>query len=284
MKILTFDIEDWFHIIDSGKNQNPNDWDQFEYRINDNVERILDLLQRKNQKATFFCLGWIARKFPEIIKKIDQMDFEIGSHSNSHIPAFNQNKIEFRDDLVKSISIIEDLTNKKVKYYRAPSFSIKKENQWVFDELIRNGIEIDCSIFPSSRSNGGFEGFPSSNPSIISCNGRKIKEFPINVFKFLGRPIVFSGGGYFRLIPYFLINKMTNKSNYVISYFHPRDFDINQPIIKNLSYFQKFKSYVGLNSSFSKLEKLLNDFEFIDLKEANANIKWNNVQIVKLNI
>ena len=284
MKILTFDIEDWFHLIENNQNQNISDWENFEYRIKDNLDRILYLLERNNQKATFFCLGWVAKKFPELIKKIDQMGFEIGSHSNHHLPAFTQNKIEFRDDLVNSINIIEDLTNKKVKYYRAPSFSIKKENKWVFDELINHGIEIDCSIFPSSRSNGGFAGFPASEPLIISYNGKKIKEFPINIYKLLGKSIVFSGGGYFRLMPYFFINKMTKKSNYLISYFHPRDFDKAQPMLKNLSYIQRFKSYVGLNSSFTKLERFLNDFKFIDLKEADSIINWDKAKIVKLDI
>ena len=282
MKILTFDIEEWFHILDHKDIQDSSSWSKFEFRLENNLERILNLLKNKNQKATFFCLGWVARKFPNLVEMIDQMGFEIGTHSNMHTLAYMQNKTDFRNDLAKSIDYIGNLTNKKVKYYRAPGFSVKESNKWIFDELIKQNIEIDCSIFPANRAHGGYADFPANNPSIISAEHGLIKELPINTFQILNNPIIFSGGGYFRLLPYPIIKNLVSKSDYVMTYFHPRDFDPNQPIIKDLSFYRKFKSYVGLNNAFVKLEKLISDFEFIDISEATREISWDSVKVVKV--
>ena len=280
MNILTFDIEEWFHILDHDPTKTEKQWDSFEYRIESNIERILELLESKNQKATFFCLGWIAKKFPNILKKIDFNNYEIGSHSNLHSLTYDQTRDEFRNDLFDSIKNIEDVIGKKVIYYRAPGFSLINKNKWVFEELIEAGIEIDCSIFPARRSHGGFSDFPSSYPSIIKIGDKKIKEFPINTISFAKKNIIFSGGGYFRLFPYFLIYMLTKRSKYLMTYFHPRDFDDAQPIIKTLSPFRRFKSYYGLKSAFSKLERLISDFDFVDIHEANKLVKWdNNIEI-----
>ena len=151
-----------------------------------------------------------------------------------------------------------------------------------FDELINQGIEIDCSIFPAPRSHGGFEKFPSKSPAIVSVNGRNIKEFPINTFQIAGKPLIFSGGGYFRLMLYYLIKSLTKRSNYVMTYFHPRDFDPNQPLLQNLNLLKTFKSYVGLRGSFTKFRDFINEFTFYDLKTANEKIDWREVPIIKL--
>jgi len=282
MNILTFDIEEWFHILDNDSTKTEKEWANYEYRLDVNMDRIFELLDRKNQKATFFCLGWVAREFPHILKKIDAMGFEIATHSDKHQLAYEQTQNEFRQDLELSIKSIEDSIGKKVISYRAPGFSIMEENKWVFEELINQGIEIDCSIFPAKRSHGGFESYGSAKPSILEINNKQLKEFPINLFNIMDQNMIFSGGGYFRLLPYPLIKYMMNKSDYVMTYFHPRDFDANQPMINELSIFRKFKSYYGLNTSFSKLEKLITDFEFIDLREANSRIQWENIQPIKI--
>jgi len=282
MNILTFDIEEWFHILDNDSTKTEKEWSNYEYRLESNMDRIFDLLDRKNQKATFFVLGWVAREFPQVLKKIDSLGYEIATHSDKHQLAYEQTKDEFRKDLDFSIKSIEDIIGKKVTTYRAPGFSIKEENKWVFEELVSQGIEIDCSVFPSKRSHGGFESYGHTKPSLIDVNGVKLKEFPINLFEFAGKNLIFSGGGYFRLLPYWTIKYMMNRSDYVMTYFHPRDFDPNQPMINELSKFRKFKSYYGLSSSFDKLEKLITDFDFIDLKEANEKVSWDNIKSIKL--
>tara|TARA_A100001035_G_C27739564_1_gene480831 strand:+ start:146 stop:1000 length:855 start_codon:yes stop_codon:yes gene_type:complete len=283
MNILTFDIEEWFHILDNQSLENISKWDSFEYRLENNLEKILNLLLKKKIKATFFCLGWIAKKYPYLIKKIDNAGYEIGSHSNHHILAYKQNRNEFREDLKASLGCLEGLISKKIRYYRAPGFSLKERNKWILDELINNGIEIDCSIFPSKRAHGGFPNFPCNTPSYIEYNGKLIKEFPINTLSIFGKTFIFSGGGYFRILPYRFIKNFVKKSNYVMTYFHPRDFDKNQPIIKDLSIYRRYKSYVGIKNSFQKLEKLLSEFEFIDLQEANKKIDWEKSPIITLN-
>ena len=281
MKILTFDIEEWFHILDNESTKTEKHWEDFEYRIESNIERILGLLEKNNQRATFFCLGWIAEKFPNIIKKIASLNYEIGTHSNLHTLVYEQTRKEFKNDLKKSINNIEDIVGKKVRSYRAPGFSLINKRKWVFEELIESGIEVDCSIFPTSRAHGGYSEFPSNTPTIIKIGESKIKEFPINTINLLSKELVFSGGGYFRLIPYYLLYPMFKSSNYIMTYFHPRDFDCDQPIIKNLSIIRKFKSYYGINSAFPKLEKLISDFEFIDLIEANNLINWDSINAIK---
>jgi len=283
MNILTFDVEEWFHILDHDSTKTEKEWSNFEYRLESNLEKIFELLERKNQKATFFVLGWVAREFPQVLKKIDSMDYEIATHSDTHQLAYEQTKIEFNEDLKRSLGSIEDVTGKKVTTYRAPGFSVKKSNQWVFEYLLNHGIEIDCSVFPAQRAHGGFEKFGSAAPSIIDVGGKTLKEFPINVFNAAGKNIIFSGGGYFRFLPYFLIKKMMKQSNYVMTYFHPRDFDPNQPIIQDLSAVRKFKSYYGLKGSFLKLEKLIDDFDFVDIATADKLVNWEVQKIIRLN-
>ena len=282
MNILTFDIEEWFHLLDHPSTKSDKEWSNFEYRLDANMNRILNLLEKKNQKATFFCLGWVAEMYPHIIKQLDSMGYEIATHSSRHQLAYEQTKDEFKEDLHKSICNLENITGKKTKIYRAPGFSIKEENKWVFDELINQGIEIDCSIFPAKRAHGGFEKYGHAKPSLLETNNRTIKEFPINLLQILSKSIVFSGGGYFRLLPYPIIKLLTKNSDYVMSYFHPRDFDDTQPMIEDLSAIRKFKSYYGLKGSLSKLEKFISDFEFIDINEANNRIDWNNTKKISI--
>jgi len=282
MNILTFDIEDWFHLLDNDSTKTVNEWSNYDSRINENTARILNVLDKSGYKATFFCLGWIVDKYPEIIRKIVQSGYEIGTHTQMHQLIYEQKPKSFRKDIEHSIKSIEDLTGQKVKYFRAPGFSIREENKWAFEVIADQGIEIDCSVFPVSRTHGGFPSYKKPIPSIIQYNGIRLKELPINFVNVFGRPIIYSGGGYFRMFPYTLIKKWTKQSDYVMSYLHPRDFDPGQPVIKELSLARRFKSYVGLSGAERKLERWLHDFEFIDIGTADKLIDWNNVPIVEL--
>ncbi|MDA9018825.1 DUF3473 domain-containing protein, partial [Flavobacteriaceae bacterium] len=160
--------------------------------------------------------------------------------------------------------------------------SITKNNKWAFEVLHELGITKDSSVFPAGRSHGGLPSYKSAIPSITEYNGIKLKEFPINTYNILGKPIIFSGGGYFRLFPYTLIKTLTNKSDYIMSYFHPRDFDYEQPIVPGLSGFRLFKSYVGLKKCKPKLEKWINEYDFVDLLTADKMINWEKAPIIKL--
>ena len=269
MKILTFDIEEWFHILDKPDSNHYDSWKNFSSRIDENVDRILKILSDRNLKATFFCLGWVGEKYPKIIKKIDDYGHEIGTHSHLHKLVYEQTPDEFDEDLRKSINILSDITGKEIISYRAPGFSITENQKWAFEIMNKNGIQIDCSIFPAQRAHGGFSEFNICKPAKIQLSSGYIKAYPMNTSSLLRYNYVFSGGGYFRFMPYWLIKHLSKKNEYVMTYFHPRDFDYNQPMVPNLSKFRKFKSYYGLKNSEYKLNKYLDDFKFISLKQAD---------------
>ena len=282
MKILTFDIEDWFHILHKYPDDILDRWDNYEVRIHKGMDKIFKVLLDNNITATFFVLGYIARKHPEIIKKIHTLGFEVAAHSDMHKVAYHQSRVEFKEDLSNCIYSIEDIIAEKVVSYRAPGFSIKLQNIWAFEVLKELGIEYDSSIFPAVREDGGFENFSESRPSIIQYNGISIKEFPMSVNTFMGNKFTATGGGYFRFFPYRLIKKIVRESNYTMTYFHPRDFDPKQPMLDDLSFKRKFKSYYNLENSYIKLKQLIYDFDFIDMREAVNKIDWNNVPVVNL--
>jgi polysaccharide deacetylase family protein (PEP-CTERM system associated) len=246
-----------------------------------NMERIFDILENTDTKATFFCLGWIAETYPEIVNEIIARGYEVGTHTRMHQLIYEQTTEEFKKDLDFSIKTLEDITGQKVKYFRAPVFSIREDNKWAFDVLNEYGIEVDSSIFPAPRARGGFPTYNEPFPSLLKYNGFKIKELPINYSTFFGKPVIFSGGGYFRLMPYSFIKKWTRQSEYVMSYFHPRDFDPDQPM-RDLPAYRKFKSYIGLRNAEAKLTRWLKDFNFIDIKTAVRLIDWDNVSTVEL--
>lgn len=282
MNILTFDVEEWFHILDNESTKTETEWSRYERRLERNMDLILGLLDSKNLKATFFCLGWVARMFPEVIRSIEHHGHEIASHSDRHQLVFEQKRDEFIEDLHRSVCELEAITGSKVISFRAPGFSLMKEHDWVFEVLIMHGIEIDCSVFPAARAHGGFPSFGAARPVWVETGGVRLKEFPISVYSVAGRPLVFSGGGYFRMFPYPLISYMMRRSEYVMTYFHPRDFDPSQPVIHDLSPVRKFKSYIGLNGAFAKLQQLISDYDFIDLKAAVEQYDWESADVIQI--
>lgn len=282
MNILTFDIEEWFHLLDHDSINSIASWDNFPERIYKNTDRLLSLLEENNQMATFFCLGWIARKHPEIIRRIDNAGHEIGCHSLLHQLVYRQTPAQYREDIRASVGILEEIIGKKVISYRAPGFSITENVPWAFEILAETGILYDSSIFPASRAHGGFPTYGAAVPSIIEMNGISIREFPINTIRLLGQSFVFSGGGYFRLFPYPAIRRFSRQSSYIMTYFHPRDFDKNQPMINDLPINRKFKSYVGLKSCEKKFTRWIKEFSFVDLRTAVTQIRLEQVPVIRL--
>lgn len=201
-----------------------------------------------------------------------------------HQLVYEQAPEAFEHDLQRSIGVLEDISGEKVKYFRAPGFSITSYTPWAFEALLKNGIEIDSSVFPASRAHGGFQQFGTAKPAIIECQGMQLKEFPINTDRIVGKDLIFSGGGYFRLFPYNTIKKLTQKSDYVMTYFHPRDFDANQPMVPGLSAVRKFKSYYGLKHTEAKLRKWITDFNFMDLRNASSIVDWSKADKLSVDI
>ena len=282
MNILTFDVEEWFHLLDNDSTRSEEQWKGFEVRIYQNMERIFRILEDTNTKATFFIIGWIAKTYPDIVKEIASK-YQIGSHTMNHQLVWQQSADAFREDVSSSIKLLDDITGQTVEAFRAPGFSIRESEAWAFEILYDLGIRMDSSIFPAHHAHGGMPSYNSAMPSWIGYNGVRLKEFPIVYKKVLGKHIIFSGGGYFRLFPYSVLRKWTaDNPDYVLSYVHPRDLDADQPLIKELSLFRRFKSYYGLCGAEGKLRRWLNEFRFVDLRTADRLIDWASVPVIEL--
>lgn len=282
MNILTFDVEEWFHLLDNDSTRSEEQWKNYEVRIHENMERIFNILDDTNTKATFFIIGWIAKTYPELVKQIAEK-YEIGSHTMNHQLVWQQSPTEFREDVDSSIKFLQDLTGKPVKYFRAPGFSIRESESWAFEILHNLGIEVDCSVFPAHHAHGGFPSYGKAEPAIIEVNGKRIKEFPISCREMGGSHIIYQGGGYFRLFPYTLIKRWAKQDwDYLLSYIHPRDLDAGQPVVPGLSAARRFKSYVGLAGAEKKLRHFLKDFPFTDIAAANSSINWDKARTIRL--
>lgn len=282
MKILTFDIEDWFHILDNPETSEIVHWTTFSSRIESGVGRILDYCDRTGQKATFFILGWMAEVAPDVMAEISRRGHEIGCHSYRHQLVYTQTPQEFEDDLVRALDHIEAATGVRPRSYRAPGFSITPDCLWAFDILAANGIRVDASVFPASRAHGGLPGFPKGHPCRFqTLSGQELRMFPMSYCTIARRRWVFSGGGYFRLLPYPLLRWGFAESDYLMTYFHPRDFDPDQPMVPGLSRARRFKSYVGLAGTLKKLERLTHDNGFISIGQAEEGIDWATTPLIE---
>ena len=283
MNILTFDLEEWHHLLDIKLDLTEK---QREHSILAAfTEDILEKLENNNTKATFFCLGESASRYPSIIKTIYDSGHDIGSHSYAHNLVYEQKKSDYIDDLSKSISTLENIIKDKVRFYRAPGFSIKsKKDLFYLDALNEFGITVDSSIFPALRSHGGISDLDIRSPTILSINDRfKILEFPISLFGIGRLKIPPLGGGYFRLLPKSLISHLVSRNNYNMSYLHPRDFITNQPKL-SLPMFKSFKSYVGIESANRKFDYIFGKHNFLSISQCLKSLDLDELPEVKVNL
>ncbi|MDY3032376.1 MAG: polysaccharide deacetylase family protein [Odoribacter sp.] len=292
MNILTFDTEEWY-IEKAFKGDRKEKYKQFD----EVLDWILEKLDWYNLKATFFCVGGLAVYFPDVVKRIVSHGHEIGSHSDQHQWINKMTQKQFEEDCCRSIGGLEELIGMKVKSFRAPAFSIGQNNLWAFEVLAKNGIEYDCSVFPTNRDFGGFPQFRSSVPSIIDYNGITIKEFPICPAKIMNCSLAFSGGGYFRLIPLMLQEKFVRDMDYVMFYFHINDLIEQKIKFMSRSEFEDYfketgtlknrvsryiKSNIGKGGAKKKLESLFANYQFVNLTLADSMLDWNKQPVVKL--
>lgn len=261
--VLTIDLEEWYHANYEDNLFEPGR--EYEERIIGNTRTILDLFDRYQAKATFFTLGMIAEKYPELIRLIHEKGHEIASHGYGHQLIYKQSELEFEEDLQKSIAFIEKAIGQRPRGYRAPSWSVKHETPWVFSVLKRNGIEYDASIFPVKTFLYGIPDAPRI-PFQMNFNEGSMLEFPTSTVQLGTKNLPFSGGFYFRFLPYTLIRRMFRSLNRsgqpVIFYLHPREIDPHQPKLEALSIRDYFIHYYQVRSCERKLEKLLREFRF----------------------
>ncbi len=257
--ILSFDVEDWFHILDLPTAPDIEAWHRLEPRVEQNLYAILDILDLQGTKATMFVLGWIAERYPQMIKETHRRGHEIASHGYAHQLVYTMAPDAFLRDITKTKDILEDLVGERVLGHRSPGFSITPETPWAFDALTKAGYLYDSSVFPARRAHGGFVGASLHPHQLDTING-PLTEFPISMAAVLGAKICFSGGGYFRLFPWSFISARAAKVNAegrpVIYYLHPREIDPHHPRLP-MGVFRRFKSYVNLSSTETKLRRLV---------------------------
>jgi polysaccharide deacetylase family protein (PEP-CTERM system associated) len=275
MNILTIDLEEWYIY-----EQYPKGGREYYLPvINKYLNNILDYLDENNTKATFFCLGVIARNEPSVIKSIAERGHEIGCHSDRHLLVNRMTPNQFKEDTKVAVESLQQLTGEMVRMYRAPAFSVSEKTKWALEILIEQGIYYDSSFFPAKNGHSGFSKYDVPGPALIETNSGTIKEFPVGYVKIGGMQLVFSGGGYFRLFPYNIIRRLMKKSEYNMAYFHIRDLDSKQKKVCSLRYFQ---SYYGINGAYDKFLKIINEFNFVSLGEAADKIDWANINRFRL--
>jgi polysaccharide deacetylase family protein (PEP-CTERM system associated) len=259
---LTIDVEDYFQVSAFAPHIPRSDWPTRECRVERNVDRILAMLDQHETKATFFTLGWIAERYPELIRRIVAEGHELASHGYGHERASEQTAAAFFADINLSKLILEDLAGQEVKGYRAPSFSIGQHNLWAFDCLERAGYRYSSSIYPIRHDHYGMPDAPRHAHAVGG-----LLEVPATTLRFLNRNWPASGGGYFRLMPYGLSRWMLRRVNHTdqlaaVFYLHPWEIDADQPRIPGISAKTRFRHYVNIHRMEARLNRLLGDFQW----------------------
>lgn len=261
---ISIDVEDYFQVSAFEHSIDRGDWDSIEHRIVNNTHTVLDLLENHNVKATFFTLGWVAERYPEIVKKIIDNGHELASHGYGHQRVSDLTSAEFKQDLIKAKNILEDISGVEIKGYRAPSYSIGKDNIWALDVLAQTGHQYSSSIYPIKHDHYGY---PEAPRFVFKDKKTGLIEIPITTMKFMNRLFPAGGGGFFRFYPYFLsrwVIGQVNKKDKMpsIFYFHPWEIDPNQPKQNNISAKSQFRHYLNLDKTEKRLNHLLTDFSW----------------------
>ena len=272
---MTVDVEDYFHVAALAKSIDRSSWDQMEYRAEASTRRLLDLFEESKIHATFFVLGWVARRSPELIREIARRGHEIASHGMSHKLVFNQTPEEFASETYESKALLEDIIGAPVIGYRASTYSITRRSLWALDILSEAGFSYDSSIFPIRHDTYGIPDAPQVPSRIATPKGASIVEFPMSTAPMFGTRIPVSGGGYFRLLPYWLTRKGLTTLNVelkrpFIFYLHPWEVDPEQPRVRtNLK--SRLRHYTNLDQCESRLRRLIGEFRFGRVRDVLTN-------------
>ncbi|WP_313954058.1 XrtA system polysaccharide deacetylase [Accumulibacter sp.] len=260
---LTIDVEDYFQVSALAPYIPRDQWDSRECRVERNVERILSMLDEQQTAATFFTLGWIAERYPHLVRRIVDGGHELASHGYGHQRASDLSEAEFAADVGSAKKLLEDISGQEVSGYRAPSFSIGEGNLWAFDCLERAGYRYSSSVYPIRHDHYGMPDAPRFAHRVRAG----LLELPVTTVRFFDRNWPASGGGYFRLLPYPLSRWLMRKVNELdrqpaIFYFHPWEIDAEQPRIPGISAKTRFRHYVNLQYTEGRLKRLLGDFRW----------------------
>lgn len=261
---MTVDVEDYFQVSAFERHIARSQWDSIELRVPRNVERILEILNRHEVKATFFVLGWIAERLPQMLRTMVAAGHEIASHGFDHTRVTTQDRDAFRNDVIKTKRLLEDVSGQEVIGYRAASYSIVESNLWALDVLADTGHRYSSSIYPIKHDIYGIPDAPRFPFVVGSTN---LTEIPVTTVALFGRNWPCGGGGYFRLFPYPLskwaltrVNDQDKQSG--VFYFHPWEIDPEQPRLPGLSWRTRFRHYTNLSRLEARLDRLLTDFSW----------------------
>ena len=262
---MTIDVEDYFQVSAFAPYIDRASWPDRECRVEANIERILAVLDQGGVHATFFTLGWIAERYPEMVRRIVAGGHELASHGYGHLRASDQSRAEFDDDIIRSKKLLEDIGGQQVLGYRAPSFSIGTDNLWALDALKEAGYRYSSSIYPIAHDHYGM---PDAPRFAFYPNGPDgLLEIPITTVRLMQKNLPAGGGGYFRLLPYTLSRWMMNRVNRddgqpAIFYFHPWEVDPGQPRPEGVGAKSRFRHYVNLERMEGRIARLTQDFKW----------------------
>jgi polysaccharide deacetylase family protein (PEP-CTERM system associated) len=262
---MSIDVEDYFQVSAFAPHIRREDWDSLPCRVERNIDVILELLDEADTLATFFTLGWIAERYPQVVRRIVDNGHELASHGYGHQRASDLTPKQFREDITRAKHLLEDLGGVLIRGYRAPSFSINRKNWWAVDELENAGYVYSSSIYPVRHDHYGMPDAPRFAHRPNGENG--ILELPPTTLTLLGRNLPAAGGGWFRLLPYSMSRWMLRRVNEqervpCMFYFHPWEIDAGQPRQAGLTTRTRFRHYVNLHRMPGRLCNLLNDFEW----------------------
>lgn len=264
---LSIDVEDYYQVSAFESMVGPSRWANYTPRVVKNTEKILSLLEEHAVSATFFVLGWTAQEFPDLVKRIQAQGHEVACHSFHHRLVYTMTAAEFQEDTRVAKDILEQITGKQVRGYRAPSYSITKDSLWAFDILEELGFHYDSSIFPIHHDRYGI---PNASRFPHKMANHNMMEYPLSTTTILGFRIPVAGGGYFRLFPYWFTARALKKINTrekqpFIFYIHPWELDPDQPRMAEASVFSKFRHYNNLAKTAQIFTRLLKEFKFSPL-------------------
>jgi len=278
---LTVDVEDYFQVSAFANQLSMTDWPNWPLRVEQNTYALLELFEQQKICATFFVLGWVAGRCPELIRAIHKAGHEVASHGMTHQLIYNQKPEIFREETFRSKQLIEDIIGEAIFGYRAASYSITPHSLWALETLIDAGFSYDSSIFPVHHDRYGMPGAPLNIHTAQIKENKQIIEFPLTSAKFIKGRLPVAGGGYFRIYPYFFTQMMLKRASKEINqpfifYLHPWEVDPEQPRIPNASLFSRFRHYTNLKRCMPRLEKLTTDFEFTSVKNVIDTFQASN--------
>ncbi|MFI4862264.1 MAG: polysaccharide deacetylase family protein [Phycisphaerales bacterium JB063] len=262
---MTFDIEDWFHLVGTRILDQSDSWDALASVTVRHTEWILETLATHNTRATFFVLGWIADKYPALVRQIAEQGHELATHSYWHRAVYSMTPEQFRDDLRRSIDAVGAAGGgATLRGFRAPAFSIKPGCEWAFDHLLDEGLVYDASLFPAPRAHGGYA-CPPGPHDLTTPSNRTLRELPMSTMSLMGKTLAFSGGGYLRVLPWTLIRRgmaqCESRGVPAVVYLHPWDFAVDCPV-PEMSRWHRFKCYHGRSGAADKLTRLLDGWRW----------------------